>query len=91
MRSPTTIYAALLDHRYSGRIHKSDLVSANPYNTYENAGLAAGFRSRIRERKSLAGGAGTGGNTSVSCTLSPSREEEVTSFSATMAEAREGP
>jgi UPF0755 protein len=39
---PTTIYAALLDHRYSGAIHKSDLVSANPYNTYENAGLPPG-------------------------------------------------
>ena len=39
---PTTIYASLLDHRYSGTIHKSDLVSANPYNTYENAGLPPG-------------------------------------------------
>ena len=39
---PTTIYAALLDHRYSGKIHKSDLASANPYNTYENAGLPPG-------------------------------------------------
>ena len=39
---PTTIYAALLDHHYSGTIHKSDLASANPYNTYENAGLPPG-------------------------------------------------
>ena len=39
---PTTIYAALLDHRYRGAIHKSDLASANPYNTYENAGLPPG-------------------------------------------------
>ena len=39
---PTTIYAALLDHRYRGKIHKSDLISANPYNTYENAGLPPG-------------------------------------------------
>lgn len=39
---PTTIYAALLDHRYRGTIHKSDLASANPYNTYENAGLPPG-------------------------------------------------
>jgi UPF0755 protein len=39
---PTTIYAALLDHRYSGTIHKSDLASANPYNTYENDGLPPG-------------------------------------------------
>ncbi len=39
---PTTIYAALLDHRYRGTIHKSDLASSNPYNTYENAGLPPG-------------------------------------------------
>jgi len=39
---PTTIYASLLEHRYSGTIHKSDLASANPYNTYENAGLPPG-------------------------------------------------
>jgi UPF0755 protein len=39
---PTTIYAALLDNRYRGAIHKSDLASANPYNTYENAGLPPG-------------------------------------------------
>lgn len=39
---PTTIYAALLEKRYRGTIHKSDLASANPYNTYENAGLPPG-------------------------------------------------
>lgn len=39
---PTTIYAALLDHRYRGTIHKSDLASVSPYNTYENAGLPPG-------------------------------------------------
>ncbi len=39
---PTTIYAALLEKRYRGAIHKSDLASANPYNTYENAGLPPG-------------------------------------------------
>ena len=39
---PTTIYAALLDNRYRGKIHKSDLASANPYNTYQNAGLPPG-------------------------------------------------
>jgi UPF0755 protein len=39
---PTTIYAALLDQRYRGVIHRSDLVSANPYNTYQNAGLPPG-------------------------------------------------
>lgn len=39
---PTTIYAALLDNRYRGVIHRSDLASANPYNTYQNAGLPPG-------------------------------------------------
>jgi len=39
---PTTIYAALLEDRYRGKIHKSDLASTNPYNTYQNAGLPPG-------------------------------------------------
>jgi UPF0755 protein len=39
---PTTIYAALLDRRYSGVIHRSDLDSKNPYNTYQNDGLPPG-------------------------------------------------
>lgn len=39
---PTTIYAALLDKRYRGAIHRSDLANANPYNTYQNAGLPPG-------------------------------------------------
>lgn len=39
---PTTIYAALLDDRYRGTIHKSDLASDNPYNTYRHAGLPPG-------------------------------------------------
>ncbi len=39
---PTTIYAALLENRYRGTIHKSDLASTNPYNTYENVGLPPG-------------------------------------------------
>jgi UPF0755 protein len=39
---PTTIYAALLDDRYRGMIHRSDLASSNPYNTYQNAGLPPG-------------------------------------------------
>lgn len=39
---PTTIYAALLDNRYTGVIHKSDLLNQNPYNTYQNAGLPPG-------------------------------------------------
>ena len=39
---PTTIYAALLDSRYRGVIHQSDLASENPYNTYRHAGLPPG-------------------------------------------------
>ena len=39
---PTTIYAAVLEGRYTGVIHQSDLASANPYNTYRNAGLPPG-------------------------------------------------
>ena len=39
---PTTIYAALLDNRYRGVIHQSDLANTNPYNTYRNAGLPPG-------------------------------------------------
>jgi len=39
---PTTIYAALLDNRYNGVIHKSDLASENPYNTYQHKGLPPG-------------------------------------------------
>jgi UPF0755 protein len=39
---PTTIYAALLDARYRGTIHRSDLASDSPYNTYRHAGLPPG-------------------------------------------------
>jgi peptidoglycan lytic transglycosylase G len=39
---PTTIYAALLAGNYRGAIHKSDLASADPYNTYRHAGLPPG-------------------------------------------------
>jgi len=39
---PTTIYAALLENRYHGVIHKSDLASVSPYNTYTHAGLPPG-------------------------------------------------
>lgn len=39
---PTTIYAALLEHRYRGTIYRSDLASDNPYNTYQYAGLPPG-------------------------------------------------
>jgi UPF0755 protein len=39
---PTTIYAALLDHRYRGTIYRSDLESESAYNTYRHAGLPPG-------------------------------------------------
>jgi UPF0755 protein len=32
----------LLEKRYSGAIHKSDLASVNPYNTYAHSGLPPG-------------------------------------------------
>jgi UPF0755 protein len=39
---PTTIYAALLQQRFRGVIHRSDLDSDHPYNTYRHAGLPPG-------------------------------------------------
>jgi UPF0755 protein len=39
---PTTVYAALLEGRYTGAIHQSDLASPNPYNTYQHEGLPPG-------------------------------------------------
>jgi UPF0755 protein len=39
---PTTVYAALVENRYRGAIHKSDLASTNPYNTYAHPGLPPG-------------------------------------------------
>ena len=39
---PTTVYAALLEGRYRGTIHQSDLASPNRYNTYQHAGLPPG-------------------------------------------------
>lgn len=39
---PTVIYAALLNNRYRGTIHQSDLHFESPYNTYRNAGLPPG-------------------------------------------------
>jgi UPF0755 protein len=39
---PATIYAALLEGRYDGTIHRSDLDSSHPYNTYRHAGLPPG-------------------------------------------------
>ncbi len=39
---PTTIYAAMLQNRYRGKIYRSDLDSEHPYNTYRHAGLPPG-------------------------------------------------
>ena len=39
---PSTVYAALLEGRYRGTIHQSDLASPNAYNTYQHAGLPPG-------------------------------------------------
>ena len=39
---PTTVYAALLENRYRGVIHRSDLASLSPYNTYAHPGPSAG-------------------------------------------------
>jgi UPF0755 protein len=39
---PTVIYAALLEKRYRGAIHRSDLDSKHPYNTYQHRGLPPG-------------------------------------------------
>jgi UPF0755 protein len=39
---PTTVYAALLEGRYRGKIYRSDLASPNLFNTYQNAGLPPG-------------------------------------------------
>lgn len=39
---PTTIYAAMLEKRFRGKIYRSDLQSENAYNTYRHAGLPPG-------------------------------------------------
>lgn len=39
---PTTIYAAMLEDRYRGKIHRSDLANKHAYNTYQNRGLPPG-------------------------------------------------
>lgn len=39
---PSVIYASLLDGRYAGVIHQSDLQSDSPYNTYRHVGLPPG-------------------------------------------------
>ena len=39
---PTTMYAAILENRWTGTIHRSDLENPSPWNTYEHAGLPPG-------------------------------------------------
>jgi peptidoglycan lytic transglycosylase G len=39
---PTIIYGLLLENRYRGAIHASDLKDPHPYNTYVHAGLPPG-------------------------------------------------
>lgn len=39
---PTTVYAALLAGDYRGKIYRSDLDRASPWNTYRSAGLPPG-------------------------------------------------
>ncbi len=39
---PTTVYAALLDNRYRGTIHRSDLENTSPWNTYKHPGMPPG-------------------------------------------------
>jgi UPF0755 protein len=42
MTDPSVIYAALLEGRYRGTIHESDLQANSPYNTYVHQGLPPG-------------------------------------------------
>jgi UPF0755 protein len=39
---PTTVYAAILAGTWTGVIHRSELDSGHPYNTYRNSGLPPG-------------------------------------------------
>lgn len=39
---PSVIYAALLEHRYSGTISRANLLDESPYNTYKHPGLPPG-------------------------------------------------
>ncbi|MDQ6677433.1 MAG: endolytic transglycosylase MltG [Acidobacteriota bacterium] len=39
---PTTVYAALVENRYRGKIYRSDLANPSLWNTYKNAGLPPG-------------------------------------------------
>ena len=39
---PTTVYAALIEHRYRGTIYRSDLANTSLWNTYQHAGLPPG-------------------------------------------------
>ena len=56
---PTTIYASLLENRYQGVIHRSDLASVNPYNTYTRVSRSRPHRQpgrSISECGTAAGG-----------------------------------
>lgn len=39
---PTVVYAALIEGRWRGKIHRSDLDREHPYNTYRTVGLPPG-------------------------------------------------
>ena len=39
---PTVVYASLIEGRWKGAIHRSELESKNRYNTYQHAGLPPG-------------------------------------------------
>ena len=69
----TTIYAAILDGRYRGTIYKSDLESANPYNTYRNPGLPPGpiANPGVASLKSALHPANTGSSTSSQSPMAP--------------------
>ena len=56
---PSVIYAALLNNRYNGVIHQSDLHFESPYNTYRTAGLPPGPISNPG-KGIIAGGAASG-------------------------------
>ncbi len=77
---PTVIYAAELDGRWQGVIHRSDLDADSPYNTYRHGGLppgpicspgAAALRAAMRpaETANLYFVAGEGGHTRFSQSL----------------------
>ena len=56
---PSVIYAALLNNRYNGTIHQSDLHFDSPYNTYRTRRAAAGADLQSGQGF-IAGGAASG-------------------------------